>query len=101
MTAESWLVLAGVLATPLVTYLVAARKMSGKIKTTEATALWAEADRIRQDYREQIADCREQVTAARTELATARAELATARAELADARAEIGILRRDLSEERQ
>jgi len=37
------------------TYLGIVRKLSGRIQTTEAAQLWAEADRMRQEYREEIA----------------------------------------------
>lgn len=39
---------------PLGGYLLAARKMSGKIATSEAKDLWEEAARIREDCREQL-----------------------------------------------
>lgn len=42
-------------------YLAAARKMSGKITTTEASTLWAEADKLRGEYRNQAAAMREQL----------------------------------------
>lgn len=40
---------------PLGAYLLAARRMSGKVDTSTATELWGEARAIRHDYREQIA----------------------------------------------
>jgi predicted nucleic acid-binding Zn-ribbon protein len=39
---------------PLLTYLVASRKLSGKIGTSEASDLWAESGKIRDDYRARI-----------------------------------------------
>ena len=36
-------------------YLTIVRKLSGRIQTTEAAQLWAEADKMRQEYREEIA----------------------------------------------
>lgn len=40
---------------PLGAYLLAARRMSGKVDTSTATELWTEARAIRSDYREQLA----------------------------------------------
>jgi chromosome segregation ATPase len=50
--------LAGVLTalvSSLGAYLMAARRMSGRISTSSASDLWAESRSIREDYREQIA----------------------------------------------
>jgi chromosome segregation ATPase len=44
---------------PLGAYFLAARKMSGKIKTTDADALWKESSSIREDYRAQLASAAE------------------------------------------
>lgn len=44
---------------PIGAYLLAARRMSGKIDTSTATELWTEARAIRSDYREQIAQAAE------------------------------------------
>jgi predicted RNase H-like nuclease (RuvC/YqgF family) len=35
---------------PLLTYLAAARRLSGRIATSEAASLWAESAAMRQDY---------------------------------------------------
>jgi FtsZ-binding cell division protein ZapB len=50
------LVVALVVATigPLVAYLGASRKLSGKIDTSEAADLWLESSRIRDDYRNRL-----------------------------------------------
>jgi chromosome segregation ATPase len=50
------LIVALVVATvgPLVAYLGASRKLSGKIGTSEAADLWAESSRIRDDYRDRL-----------------------------------------------
>jgi predicted RNase H-like nuclease (RuvC/YqgF family) len=37
-------------------YLAAARKLSGKIQTSEASDLWAESQSIREEYRAHIAE---------------------------------------------
>lgn len=39
---------------PLVAYMTAARKLSGRIGTSEASQLWAESKVLRDDYREQL-----------------------------------------------
>jgi chromosome segregation ATPase len=46
--------LAIALVAPVGAYLLAARKMSGKIATSDATQLWAEARNIRDDYRSRL-----------------------------------------------
>lgn len=47
---------------PLLTYLVAARKLSGQIKNSEATELWAESRSIREWSSTQIIELRRYVT---------------------------------------
>lgn len=47
----------------LVTYLVAARQLSGRVATTDAAELWKESGAIRDDYRDQIAQAAGRVTA--------------------------------------
>lgn len=39
---------------PLIAYLTAARKLSGRVATTDADELWAESRALRDDYREQL-----------------------------------------------
>jgi predicted nucleic acid-binding Zn-ribbon protein len=46
--------LAAAVIGPLVAYLGASRKLSGKIGTSEAADLWAESGKIRDDYRARI-----------------------------------------------
>jgi hypothetical protein len=46
--------LVAALAAPVVTYLVAARRFSGKIETTEAADLWKESRDIRKWSRDRI-----------------------------------------------
>ena len=41
-------------AAPLGAYLLAARRMSGKIGTSDAKELWSESRAIRDDYRDQL-----------------------------------------------
>jgi predicted RNase H-like nuclease (RuvC/YqgF family) len=50
-------VLAGVvsaLISPLIAYVVATRRLSGKVNTSEASELWKESSSIREDYRERL-----------------------------------------------
>lgn len=44
----------GAVVAPVLGYLAAARKLSGRIATSEAASLWAESSAIRADYREQL-----------------------------------------------
>jgi hypothetical protein len=39
---------------PLLAYIAATRKLSGKIATSEAADLWAESGKIREDYRNRL-----------------------------------------------
>lgn len=87
-----WVVLAtidplfGVLVVGLVgpvgAYLVAARKMSGKIATTEATQLWAESAAIREWSSARIDKCDEEIIRLNAELDKTKAELETAKTEI-------------------
>lgn len=43
-----------VIAAPLVAYIVATRRLSGKISTSEASELWKESTAIRHDYRDRL-----------------------------------------------
>jgi chromosome segregation ATPase len=46
---------------PIGAYLLAARKMSGKIGTSDATELWRESKSIRDDYRTRISGLVERI----------------------------------------
>jgi regulator of replication initiation timing len=49
MTKDSaWVILAVAIVGPLLTYIVAARRLSGRIKNSEASDLWAESRSIRE-----------------------------------------------------
>jgi len=48
------LTLIGILAAPLLGYLAAARRLSGKVASSEAADLWEESRSIRQDYQKRI-----------------------------------------------
>jgi hypothetical protein len=59
------------LIAPIGAYLLAARKMSGKINTSEATDLWAESKAIRDWSAERLKACDEEIAALRTALSSA------------------------------
>jgi peptidoglycan hydrolase CwlO-like protein len=44
---------------PVLLYLSAARRLSGRIATTDASKLWDEANQIREDYRARIKELNE------------------------------------------
>lgn len=46
---------------PILAYLAAARKFSGKIETTDADQLWAEAGAIRNDYKVRLHQADERI----------------------------------------
>jgi predicted RNase H-like nuclease (RuvC/YqgF family) len=54
MGATLLVAIAAVVVAPLVGYLAASRKLSGKIGTSDADALWNESKEIRADYRLQL-----------------------------------------------
>jgi predicted RNase H-like nuclease (RuvC/YqgF family) len=41
---------------PIGTYIIAGRRLSGRIDTTEASSLWEESRNIRTDYRDRLAE---------------------------------------------
>lgn len=60
--------LVAALAMPVVAYFVAARRLSGRINTSDASSLWQESANLRQEYKEEIrllrrelASCEERV----------------------------------------
>lgn len=55
--------LLAVLLAPLLAYFGVAKKLSGKIATSEAKDLWAESQSIRNDYREEATRLRERIAA--------------------------------------
>jgi predicted RNase H-like nuclease (RuvC/YqgF family) len=46
--------LASALISPLIAYVVATRRLSGKVSTSEASELWKESSSIREDYRDRL-----------------------------------------------
>jgi predicted RNase H-like nuclease (RuvC/YqgF family) len=63
----AWAAIPAIIA-PAVAYLVAIRKTSGRIETTEAGQLWQEAEKLRTEYKEEIKSLRELVTSLRTRI---------------------------------
>lgn len=55
------LLVLGIVFAPLLTYLVAARRLSGKIKNSEATELWAESRSIREWSTNQVKELNDHV----------------------------------------
>jgi hypothetical protein len=62
LNSAAWVPIVVAVVAPIGAYLLAARKMSGKVSTSDATQLWKEAGAIRDDYRGQLqlADARVQ-----------------------------------------
>jgi predicted RNase H-like nuclease (RuvC/YqgF family) len=75
-------VLVGTLAGAAVTWVVATRKSSGKIVTSEATVLWEASESIRHDLTAQVATLTSEVVALRTEIKELRLELSALRKRL-------------------
>jgi chromosome segregation ATPase len=105
MTPQLWI--GGVIAaivTASVTYLVARRSTSGKINTSSAETLWAEADKLRSTYREESEKnrkesehLRKEVQALREEVSKLREEGQAQRAEAEEQRREARALREELT----
>lgn len=94
----------GVIVAPILTYIVAVRKTSGRVDTTEAATLWAEAEKMREIYRQEGIELRAQIRSledrldkARDESEAARQESKAARQESQTARAESETLREALA----
>lgn len=49
------------LISPLVAYVVAVRRLSGKVSTSDASELWKESTSIREDYRDRLRYSDEQI----------------------------------------
>lgn len=92
--------IAAAILSPVGAFLVASRKMSGRIDTTDADKLWQEASDIRADYRDRVLACQDENARLRNELATARSEVATLRMELATSRNDLAGARNELADER-
>lgn len=71
----SIIALVAALAAPVVTYIVAARRFSGKIETTEAADLWKESRDIRKWSKERIESLEARVAHLEEENTDLRAKL--------------------------
>lgn len=67
MDAQLLLALGAILIGPIGAFIVATRRLSGKIATSDAGELWSESASIREDYRQRLekADARQAVLEAR------------------------------------
>ena len=66
--------IAAIVIAPLVGYITATRKLSGKITTSDASELWAESAALRQDYRSENERLRIQVGVLEAQLETLQKE---------------------------
>lgn len=73
------LVFAGVIVSGIVTYFVARRNTSGNISTSDAASLWAESNKLRQEYRERAESLEKQLEAVNTKLQSVMDELGNLR----------------------
>ena len=77
------------LGTPLLTYLGLRRTKSGRVNATDAETLWAEAERMRQIYRDEAASLRVEGLSMREEVFELRREVSMLRAEAVELRAQL------------
>lgn len=66
MTAPVWVAIIALIAAcvgPLIAYISANKKLSGKIGTSEAESLWAESASIREDYRARLDQANKRINA--------------------------------------
>lgn len=77
----------------LVQWLIARRKSSGKVQTTEAETLWAEGKQMRVELREETLALRAEAVMLRKEAAILREEAAALRLEMSAVRVETAVLR--------
>lgn len=101
--------LAGIAITALASYVVASRRLSGRIEDSEASSLWAESSSIRGYLADQLEQDRKRITALEARVATAEAsnielarenldlirKLTAAEATIAELRDELDDLRRE------
>lgn len=76
--------LVGTLAGVAATYVVAQRRSSGRIATSEAADLWQASESIRHDLTEDLKSLRLEVVSLRAENVALRAELAQIRTRMGD-----------------
>lgn len=73
--------LVGTLAGVIATYVIAQRKSSGRIRTSEAEVLWEASESIRHDLTAQVASVKAELATVQAALASVSADLVTLRAE--------------------
>lgn len=71
----------GVVVAPILTYLITSNKQSGRVKSTEASTLWAEAENMRKGYRDEAIQLRLEAASLRAEVLALREEVLSLRAE--------------------
>ena len=76
--------LIGTLAGVAATYVVARRRSSGRIATSEAADLWHASESIRHDLTQDVKALRTEVASLRAENVALRAELAAIRQKMGD-----------------
>jgi hypothetical protein len=76
--------LIGTLAGVATTYVVARRRSSGRIATSEAADLWQASESIRHDLTEDVRALRREVASLRAENVALRAEMAAIRTRMGD-----------------
>lgn len=69
MSVELLAAVAAVVLGPVVAYVTTTRKLSGKIRTTDADQLWVESRSIRDDYRDRLARAEHRVMEVETRMA--------------------------------
>ena len=84
------------LISAITTYIVAKRRESGNIETSEAEQLWEEGKIMRLELREEIVALRSQAAELQKDLGNARTEVADLRIEAAQCKAEVIKLRKQL-----
>lgn len=70
------LVLAGIVVSGVVTYLVARRNTSGNINTSQAAELWAESNKLRSEYKERAEKLEARLEEVNNQLSEVMAQLA-------------------------
>lgn len=77
----------------LVTWLVARRRTSGRVDTTEASTLWQEGAAMRAELRDETVSLRAEMVRMRDEAVVLRSEASTLRGEASSLRDEMAALR--------
>lgn len=72
MAPEVYISLLGVIVASGGTYLIARRKASGRVDTTEAAVLWKQSQAMRKELRDEVVDLKEQLREARAEIVELR-----------------------------